>query len=100
MSHGGYNGTCCPPWKPLRPEWLWLDHSRETEGSWHVKPGLPHARSQDKSITTEHQRNCPMTWKKGGKSTQPLESWVCPISCASSCRLLQMQKSTSTKGAS
>lgn len=21
MSHAGYNGTCCPPWKPLRPEW-------------------------------------------------------------------------------
>lgn len=38
MSHSGYNGTCCPPWKSTTPpnEWLSRSFSRETKG-WVIR---------------------------------------------------------------
>ncbi|KAG9436743.1 hypothetical protein HZU67_01700 [Apis mellifera carnica] len=100
MSHSGYNGTCCPPWKSTTPpnEWLSRSFSRETKGMYDVRLGHDRRKAGNKSITTERRRNYPLTWKKGGKCARSPNSWVYPISCASSCRPLRMQKSTSSRG--
>ena len=63
-----------------------------------VRLGHDRRKAGNKSITTERRRNYPLTWKKGGKCARSPNSWVYPISCASSCRPLRMQKSTSSRG--